>query len=586
MVLAARREALCNWAREVGRQNGFVIVITKSDVTSKGRTARLTLGCERGGYYINRKKDVETEHEKKRRKETGTKKCGWPFALKGKKMPDDDEWMLKVLYGIHNHEAAKYLEGHSYIGRLLEQENSLVLDMSMKMSRPKDILVTLKRKDILNTSTLRTIYNAHLNNRVKEKAGRSQMQYLLGKLAEHKYIEWHKSSDDSDAILDLFWAHPRSVELFRAFPHVLIMDCTYKTNKYRLPLFEIVGVTSTNLTFFVAFVYIQHERENNYTWALNRLHSLVEDQNILPSVIIMDRELSLMNAIKKVFPNARHLLCRWHISKNVLSNCKKYFDSGVQWEKFNSQWETVVLFATESEYLTQVDILHKNFNNYPEALQYVSSSWLTPYKDRFVSAWTDTCMHFGNWTSNRVESAHARLKRQLGCSTLIFELSWGEVHSLIELQYTKIKASFEKSSIVAKHKFACAELKEIRGMVSIIALENILVQMRHARAIGVDASTCGCANRRSHGLPCAHEIAEYKKEGRPIPLDCIDQFWRKLDILPATKKQNLKLMCQPYLYLFLQIFEDEDTESQLQMLKKLREIIAPHYTHLRTHRTI
>lgn len=37
------------------------------------------------------------------------------------------------------------------------------------------------------------------------------------------------------------------------FPIVLIMDNTYKTNKYKQPMFEIVGMTSTELTFSVAF---------------------------------------------------------------------------------------------------------------------------------------------------------------------------------------------------------------------------------------------------------------------------------------------------------------------------------------------
>lgn len=32
---------------------------------------------------------------------------------------------------------------------------------------------------------------------------------------------------------------------------------------------------------------------------------------------------------------------------------------------------------------------------------------------------------------------------------------------------------------------------------------------------------CGCDVRRTHGLPCAHEIAEYVREGPPIPIACI-----------------------------------------------------------------
>ena len=134
------------------------------------------------------------------------------------------------------------------------------------------------------------------------------MQQLLTKLSEHNYIEWHRTSGDT--VTDLFWTHPVNIEILCAFPHVLIMDCTYKTNRYRFPLLQIVGVTSTNMTFFVAYVYMNAEKEDNYTWALTALSSLLDD-NCLPSVIVTDRELSLMNSITSIFPKARHLLCRW-----------------------------------------------------------------------------------------------------------------------------------------------------------------------------------------------------------------------------------------------------------------------------------
>ena len=103
------------------------------------------------------------------------------------------------------------------------------------------------------------------------------------------------------------------------------MDCTYKTNRYRMPLLEIVGVTSTDMTFYVCFAYLQVECKENYAWALGVLRSIIGD-GILPDVIVTDRELSLMKAISIVFPGATHLLCKWHINRNVLARCKKLFE--------------------------------------------------------------------------------------------------------------------------------------------------------------------------------------------------------------------------------------------------------------------
>ncbi|KAL7233195.1 hypothetical protein ACSBR1_016929 [Camellia fascicularis] len=324
------------------------------------------------------------------------------------------------------------------------------------------------------------------------------MQQLLGQLAMNKYIEWHRSCADTETVTDLFFAHPTSLNLLRAFPKVLLMDCTYKTNRYRLPLLEIVGVTSTDMTFSVAFAYLQYEKEDNYTWALGLLRSVM-DENTLPSVIVTDKELALMNAICTVFPETTNLLCRWHIGKNVLANCKKMFETKDKWEMFIMSWNMLVMSSSE--------------------------------ESKFVVAWTDTFMHFGNSTTNRVESSHAKLKRYLGSSQGNFKSNWTRIHNLLELQHSEIKSSFEKSKLVVQHDFKLAQFKELRGNVSITALEIILAESKRASSVGIDITACGCVVRRTHGLPCAHEIANYIRKNRPVPLSSVCSYWTKLDML-------------------------------------------------------
>ena len=98
-----------------------------------------------------------------------------------------------------------------------------------------------------------------------------------------------------------------------------------------------------------------------------------------------------------------------------------------------------------------------------------------------------------------------------------------------------------------QHNFKPTEFKELQGFISICALNHILAQSKRANSVGIDASACGCAIRCTHGLPCAHEVVQYRMKGRPIPLDCIDPYWRKLDMVPATKVQTMKPSCEPVL---------------------------------------
>ena len=100
---------------------------------------------------------------------------------------------------------------------------------------------------------------------------------------------------------------------------LFVMDCIYKTNHFGMPLLNIVGITSTFHSFNSGFAFICEEKELEYTWALKAFSNVV-----VPTVIVTDREKSLMNVIESVFPDASNLLCIWHVNKNVLANCMKY----------------------------------------------------------------------------------------------------------------------------------------------------------------------------------------------------------------------------------------------------------------------
>ncbi|XP_028085433.1 putative protein FAR1-RELATED SEQUENCE 10 [Camellia sinensis] len=297
------KDELLTWVRNIERINGFVIIIRTSDYGGGYKRPRIYLACEWNGKYRLRKKLKDGSKDLLRR----------AFKLKR-----NDESTLNVVCGLHNHSTAEHLQGHSYAGRLSANEKLLLVDMSKSLVRPKEILITLKQRDALNMSTMKTVYNVRHQCRVLQKAGRSQMQQLLDELAKHKYVKRHPCEEGSMIVTDLFWAHPVSLDLLRTFPRVLIMDCTYKTNRYQLLFLEIMRVTSTHMTFSVAITYLQIERVDNYVWALQTLLDLM-DNSVLPEVIVTDRELALMNAIGNTFLNAWHLLCYWHINKNCLT---------------------------------------------------------------------------------------------------------------------------------------------------------------------------------------------------------------------------------------------------------------------------
>jgi transposase-like protein len=110
------------------------------------------------------------------------------------------------------------------------------------------------------------------------------------------------------------------------------------------------------------------------------------DGCMLPRMIVTNKELALMNAIKNIFPNASNLLCRWHISRNILANCKKFFEIKDRWEAFITSWNILIISPTEDDYKQLLTACNRDFCSYPQALDYVNKFWLSKHKEQFVAA--------------------------------------------------------------------------------------------------------------------------------------------------------------------------------------------------------
>jgi len=121
-------------------------------------------------------------------------------------------------------------------------------------------------------------------------------------LERDQYIYWHRLKDE-DVVCDIFWC------LYNVFNLVFLIDNTYKTNRYRLLLLDFVGVTPTKMTFFVGFAYLDGEHLNNVVWAPERFRGLFLILDALLRVIVIDRDLTLVNGIKIVFIECINLLC-------------------------------------------------------------------------------------------------------------------------------------------------------------------------------------------------------------------------------------------------------------------------------------
>lgn len=136
---------------------------------------------------------------------------------------------------------------------------------------PMYIVAASKDIDPDNLTTVMHVYKARSTYRSTIRGAFTKMQHPLILIHDEKYMCWTVNIGNHIYwyILDTSW-------FFEFVEHVSIgfgLWLYMKTNRYQLPLLEIVGVTSTKLNFSVGFAYFEHEREANFTWTLEKQRS-------------------------------------------------------------------------------------------------------------------------------------------------------------------------------------------------------------------------------------------------------------------------------------------------------------------------
>lgn len=406
-------ESLVAAINEHAGPEGYAVVIARTKNNKKGEKRKAWIRCDRGGKHKG------PYGQKRIHGSSRLSEC--PLKITAKKIENEHHWMLTVEDPFHNHTPT--LPGsHPALRKLALTEE--VVDVIKRQSKvdiaPAKIISglrlntdeenpMLKRQDIYNAKTVikRQILGAF-----------TPVQALMQQLEREDWT-YNYEKDGHDRITRLFFSKGSSEKTLKMNHEVLIMDCTYKTNRYKMPLLVITGQTALNTTFYVAFAFLGHENEEYYTWALIQLQLLYRKLGLLdPTAIITDCEPGLLPAMRNLWPTVSHLLCVWHINTNVLTQCRKKFDTEEAWEKFNNAWKEVVYASSLEEFESAWDFMNDNYNeSHTEQMEYLNNTYIRFHKKKFVTYWTNKTLNFFTTTSSRGESGHALLKRNLNIST-------------------------------------------------------------------------------------------------------------------------------------------------------------------------
>ena len=507
-------EALEVHAKAVANEAGYVLTRRRTRADRNGNQISIELKCDLGGTYENRL-DLTDDT---RIRQSGSRLNGCPFKAFGRKR--SGAWFLS--FGEeHSHPPSDDLRGHAAARRLTPSGRETVNRMTEAGSTPRSIINYLQAGTGTCNSLSRNVYNQRQAWRQGVLAGRAPLEALVDDLQNSEY-QFRYHLDCRQRISRLLWIHPKSVNLLHCFPHVLLMDCTYKTNKFKMPLLSIIGITATHRSFFGCFAFLQDETMEGYRWVLERLREICS--NLKPGSIVTDRELALMDAISAVFPESKHLLCRWHISKNILAKCKPAFREEEQWAEFSRSWSKLMASNTNEKCDALWTEIRTTYAGQANVIRYLESTWW-PHRTHFISAWTDRAVHLNTVVTSRIEGSHAILKRWLGSSTADLFHVVTRISQGIQSQEAHIFAEIQDQQQRVPHRYKIDLFSELIGKVSNHALNFLCMNVEKATLHMNSLSRFEDNDSNAMGLPDVETIKMHILEGQPISLDSIHPHW-------------------------------------------------------------
>lgn len=373
---------------------------TKSDKNKNGIIYKQYYLCAKHGKPSNTRKLTK---ETRVRHGTKTRRTGCTMGIVVKAVdPKAPEGSWKIQHQaksfIHNHPSALHASAlSSHRRRAYTNEVKSIIKKQKTARIPANQTLAFLQDDTEECLiSKRDINNIQVQSKQQELSSSTRIEALYAKMDSFGYYHDAKI-DEEDHLEALFYSHPQSIKDFADNFDILMLDNTFKTNKYNIPVCNIIGVMGMNTTIQFGLAFMPTQDEAAFFWVLQQIQTVLARYGIeTPRVIVTDREQACLNALKNVFPNVPGLICKWHMNKDVLSHCRRKHPQVYNTEKKEYKDSNITKDIYALYYKAVESTTEEQFQNACDEIRildasmasYLDRTWW-PYKERCVRIWTD-----------------------------------------------------------------------------------------------------------------------------------------------------------------------------------------------------
>jgi hypothetical protein len=488
-------------AQATAAKDGFVLIRSSfgyiTGVVSKG-----TFRCYKSGTSKAQPKGTSKVKPK------GTSKTDCKFQVNFRRQMATGIYYFTDKHHLsHNHPMDPACTVMSAMVRRFTTSQANLISSMRSKNVPVALIIEELRKSTNAVIQKQDIYNSLQQSEREYINGRVQVLDLLSALDGNADFVYRVGTVGENQLKWLTFADRNSLAQFSSMNFVLLMDATYKTNRFNMPLLLISSINPFGRSYVVAACLLSDETTISYNQALMSFKELFGSSEPLPFTIITDQETALINAIDTQFPRSSHQLCRWHLAKNLEKNfgvdafiLSQFAD--LMWS--NSEEKAYQIYCNVREKCSDKEATHLDR--------------LYGLREKYVEAWVSRYRNLEMRTTQRAESTNNAFKQLLGANAKLVDL----FHAIKQMNKSNQEAcAFLKFQMRDKHRAYPQVLSSIAGQVSTFVFDLVEHEYDKKRLLIVDkeddedvsfidtfkvtgARSCNCPFYLQYSAPCAH----------------------------------------------------------------------------------
>lgn len=354
-------------------------------------------------------------------------------------------------------------------------------------------------------------------------------------------------NNERSELTGIFFQDSVMKSVFGGYPEVLLIDATYKLNKFRMPLYILLVIDGNGLSEIIGIFLTSVETED----AISKMVSTFKSFNSSwekTKVVLSDKDFTERNVFEKEFPAASLIICLFHTMRSFKReiSCEKMGLRSGERDYALELMEKIVYSKSPEEYEQNYQLLEES--GLDRVIEYYNKNWL-PIKEQWVQCYKGANFTLGESTNNRLESINAKIKSvctryatlptffnqflallcclrnerdhitllSLVRKTIIPENSPLKSYAEIVTPYAFKHIEQQSSVTYNLDKFSAIEGDDLKYLISSSEGELTLSE-----------SYCQCRFWKSMNLPCRHILSLRKKLGLDLFAPClVAERWTK-----------------------------------------------------------